>query len=64
MNKAYMKNTKNIENISIVFARRQPEHWKVAVNYSTKDEPYITSMLLINLKTKLVDFFQEDVTSY
>ena len=51
----------NITAFTIIFARRINGYWKVLVRYSKKNDPEITSSLLINWTTKKVDGFQEGI---
>jgi len=53
----------NIMTFTIIFARRMNGWWKVLVRYSKRNNPEITSSLLINWTTKKVDSFQEGIIS-
>ena len=60
----YMKETRDVQRIIIVFARRTNGHWKVVVRYPTQDNPDTMSMLMIDKITKEVDYFREGITSF
>jgi len=58
--KEYLK-ALDITNFTIIIARRMNGYWKVVVRYSKKDNPEISSSILINWATKKVDSFQEGI---
>ena len=60
----YMREIRSIINIRIIFAKQTDNHWKVVVSYPTSDNPNMTSMLMIDIKTKKVDYFREGITTF
>lgn len=60
----YLKQLRSIEEFTIIFARRDNGNWKVVVRYSTKDNPAMISMLLVNIAEKKIEYFRENIPSY
>lgn len=60
----YMKEVRGITQIIIIFAKQTDGHWKVVVRYPTSDNPDTMSMLMINRKSKEVNYFREGITSF
>lgn len=63
---SYLKDLKNVDKITIIFARRMNGNWKVIVRYSTPEDPYtdIMSMVMINRTSKEVEYFRENIQTY
>ena len=60
----YLEDFKKIKVFTIIYAKRTNGHWKVIVRYSKPDKPEIISSLMVDLKTKQVDSFMEDIPTF
>jgi len=64
ISETYMKETRNISEIVIIFAKQTNGYWKVVIRYATLDNPDTMSMLMIKKETKKVEYFREGITSF
>jgi len=60
----YIKILCKVSNVRLVSAKREETHWKVIVCYSTEDDPYTLSMLMMNKETKEIDYFKEELMKF
>lgn len=62
----HLKSIKDVEKVTVIFARRMNGNWKIVLRYSTSEDPYtdVLAMVLVNETSKEVEYFRDDISTY
>lgn len=62
----HVKSIKDVEKVTVIFARKINGNWKIVLRYSTKEDPYtdVLAMVLVDNTSKGVELFRDNISTY